>query len=473
MPVRNDPSLKPTKSTCATPTATVATTASTAKPAPTDAEDLARPPAAPARHLSLDALNHARASLRLSLVPSVLTNDQAFDVVGVLAGLPVADFRNVIDEMSRAPHLERVYRALRPSEQTTFVDLLARKGVVGFELARPPPPASPRAPTPPSSPPILRDDPHLAQPLRDVIFIRNSTAVRQYNDDYAAYRACYQEAAQNTKSIGELRALGPISAPQTPEHAPGLSYDDPSSIKYERLRGSNSADVRTAVVVADQARALTGRPVAGVSVGVEAKVMVTLAKVGVGAEGSLRRTADGRTEAKGTPAVQVKVDGVTIKATDDVFAVTAEIDRVKAKALSGPKDAGAEVLIDGNGGSVVLGNKGVKLSATAAATTVKAAFNGDSMEFGVAKEMEAKNELGGIKLELGAFVGLQGVSNDDADAFVSTSEVGFFDAPPELARGKSWSALPTDTRADYEGLGWSAQEWAAALDLEKATRRAL
>ncbi|MDP2344509.1 MAG: hypothetical protein Q8O67_26385 [Deltaproteobacteria bacterium] len=473
MPVRNDPTPK------TAPKTTTTTTTAPIEPRPAaaiddDAEDIGKLNAAPEKHLSAIDLDRARGELRRSFAPQHMTEKEAFAVVGKLAGLPAADFKSVVGDMARGPELEKLVAALSPADKQTFMSLLANKGMVGVEpSASPPASRSPRAPTAPTSPAILRDDPKLPPAMREVILKQNIESVQTYNKDYSAYREDYQEAVKSTKSIGELRAIGPMVAPQTPEHAPGLAYNDPNNIKYEAARGPNVMDPETTGIVADQARVLSGRPVAGMSFTLEGKAMLTVGNmVGVGYEGSIKRTADGRTETKGNLAAQVKPGPLTVKATEEQVTVAAERGDVKVKAIAGKKGVGAEVLVDGNGGSLTISDKaGLRGTATSGGVTIKGGFNGDSMEFGVSKEFKLKNDYVELKVEGGGSAGLQGVTEADADAFVSTGEVGFFDAPPELARGKSWKALPAETRADYERQGWTEKEWSSAVDLESVKRR--
>jgi general secretion pathway protein D len=120
------------------------------------------------------------------------------------------------------------------------------------------------------------------------------------------------------------------------------------------------------------------------------------------------------------------------------------------------------------GSSITVDNgKGRELEGDFGAVSGKAGFNGDN----VSASMKVGHELGtdDTKLELEFEAGFvaQGVTRADRDAFVSTSDVGFYDTPPELQRGKNWSTLPADVKRAYVAQGWSEQEWADAASLKK------
>jgi len=184
-----------------------------------------------------------------------------------------------------------------------------------------------------------------------------------------------------------------------------------------------------------------------------------------------------KTEAAVTPSAQLKTEGVSVKGSKDGLTASAEGPTGKFKGVINDEGSiAAEITVSDEGqetgGGFALDNKeGFKASVTHDSITGTAGFNGDSMSYGIGKEFAFDVGAGEVEAEVSAEVALQGVTKEDRDAFVSDSEVGFFDAPPELARGKGWDSLSAETRGHYENLGWTQKEWATAADLARATRR--
>lgn len=468
MPVRND-----TK----TPTNSKTTTTKLPTPAETKAAEAAAKAKAEegAEDIAGGATTSTKAEKRLPSNESkaignevnrhldkgtTLAREDADALAGKLGRLPAADFKDVMNDVASQPgKLEKLMNAMTPEVRSAFITMMVTKGYVGVEPAAPTPsPKSLKAPTPPPAPAMLRDDPKLPPAVRDMIVKEDISRAQSYKESYESYRASYQTAVKNTKSVGELRALGPQSPPASPEHLPGAKYNDPNNIKYEQTRGANVPDVETNAAIGEQMRRLTGRPNAGdISFTLEGKLLL---KIGppheaaeiLGVEGKAKLT-DGHLHAHKTGVVGTMIQGAFVETTGHDTTV-------------GYEQHGA-------GGSVTVGEEGVSAKGKAGGVVVKGGISGEnemSLAAGVSKEIPL-GSMGAVEGEVLVGAGVQGVTEEDAEQFASTSEVGFFDTPPELGRGKSWASLPEETKKSYELQGWTEKEWSTASDLEKAKRR--
>jgi hypothetical protein len=330
-----------------------------------------------------------------------------------------------------------------------------QKGAVSAQPGATMPKTSPHAPVPPQVPALLRDDASAAPAVRRAILDENLARVADYKARYADYRDAYHHAVEHAPDVGALRDVGPIVASTLPSNLPGAPLSSDANRAYLDARGRNDDDRATAQIVADRFRRLSGREVAGMSFSGESEVSFKLESD----EGPRLEVGFHREATLGPDGDIEKSFGLSGKAGLEHAAATVDHDGV-----------GIEVEHHGNG--VAVSDEGVELKGSFEGITGKAGFGGDRMSFGVGAETEFK--LAGLdaKLEVGASVGLQGVTAEDRAMFVSTSQVGFFDTPPELLRGKAWSSLPAVVRADYELQGWTAAEWTKKADLARFARRA-
>ena len=479
MPVRND--TKPTTTTTTkaqapktpTPAETKAAEAAAKAKAEEGAEDIGGPQT-PAKKPSMSSTEVERTKGDIS---KALITGETDVVMDKLMKLPPADAKAEFEKIAADP--DKLATMMEGDNKLAFLQLMTSRGYVGVEPAvAQPTSTSPRAPQPPAAQSMYRDDAKLPAPLREALLNENITAAKQYKEDFADYRDAYRSAVTDSKTMGELRGLGPMAQPATPEHLPGAKMQDPNNLKYEAARGHNRDDVDTMGLVADQARRLSGRPIAGdISFGIDAKVMVTLDGYGYGADASAKTSVKGPNKVSVTPTMQVKEGAVTVKANaEGTLTTTIEQDTAKVKITTGDHIIGGEVSNTVGGDKIGISaqlddKKGFKGGVTVDGIGVKGQYNGDSMGFGVSREFELKGGGAGVKGEVGFNVGMQGVTEADADSFVSDRQTGFFYTPPELARGKSWSSLSDDDRRDYENLGWSEKEWSTRVDLERAKRR--
>ncbi len=388
--------------------------------------------------------------------------ENAAAVVDAMVKMPRADFKALVDELATDPvRMAKFAAALEqdPETKATFVSLLEKKGYVSVEPAQSPPvPGSPRSPASPAGPAMLRDDPNLPTAIRQLVADEDISRAQSYKKDFDAYRKDYRAAVEGAATVGELRVLGPMAAPQSPEQLPGLTnLQDPNNVKYQAARGLDVEDIDTRVLLADQMRRLTGRPVAGdMSFTLEGKLLLKIgpphtAAAIVGVEGAARFEKGKDQQVTGHVVRGVTVGGAVVESGgNDVVA-----------GYHGHDNAAA-VKVDAEG-MAVIGNVG--------GFAGKVGLKGAEMSVGLGVNKSVDFGVGGVEAELIASVGFQGVTAQDSEAFVSTSQVGFFDKPPEIARGKSWSSLPEETRRTYEHQGWSDKEWSTAVDLQKGARR--
>jgi hypothetical protein len=370
-----------------------------------------------------------------------------------LAALPAADCREVLADPGR---LERILDTIDDDDRPLLLDVLVRKGVVDAQPAAPVSTTSPRAPRPPAAPALLRDDPTSAPALRRAVLEENLARVAHYQAHFAAYRDAYRDAVAAADDVGALRDLGPLVPSALPRDLPGVPLASDAQRLYRDARGRAEHDPATMQAVADRLRRLGGRAIAGMSLTGEGEAALVL-----GENDGARIDVGGKVEASVAP------DG-----TVDHHVVGA------GKAALGPVAAGVEhghvgveVAIHGTG--IAVRDEQLALKVHVGALDGKASFGGDRMSFDIAVEHEIA-WFAGAAVRFGAAgrIGLQGVTVDDLAGFASTRAVGFFDTPPELGRGRSWSSLPVVVRADYERLGWTAEEWTKKADLARPVPRA-
>jgi hypothetical protein len=374
-------------------------------------------------------------------------------LLGDLARLPAADCRDVLDDQTR---LERILGVVDGDDRTLLLDLLTKKGVVAAQPASPTASTSPHAPTPPRAPALLRDDPAAAPALRRAILDENLARVAAYREQYASYRTSWRDAIADADDVAALRDLGPLAPSALPATLPGAPLDAEAQRRFLDARGRSDADVDATRAVADRFRALTGRAIAGTSFTAELEASVVLgdphaahAELGgkleatLANDGTLHPHAAGAAKAGLEYAVATREHGQT----------------------------GVDVAVHGNG--VAVTEKQVALKGHVGVVVGQATFAGDRMDFSLGLEAE-RTLADGVDLKLGvaAKAGLQGVNGFDAAGFTSTSDIGFFDTPPELVRGRTWSSLPAVIRADYERQGWTSGEWAKKAAFARFTRRA-
>jgi len=433
------------------------------------------------------------------------STEQADEAAMALIRLPNADYADSIKALAAQPgQLEKLLDRVSPQVRDGLVRRLSVAGVLHAAPAPAPPVVSPRAPTPPPSPPIFKDDPALPKSLRQLAVDENVAKMPAFREQVAAYREQYGAAVDNAKSIAELRALGPMHPPQAPESLPTTTTtpaDVKLNAKYQDARGLDVIDTKMTTKVADKIRGLSGHAVAGISVKVEGKAMVTLGNVSkVGLDLSVGRAADGTvsggaTGRGGIGSAEVAVDMVEGKVEGKVGAggldVTVNEDGVEVESSSsGPsaygdkpveaKEAKGGVTITKTGGSVSaeLGgtgggvafdkDKGVTFEGKLAGLGGKGTFNGDGMSYAMGIEKEFGTDDFKVELEAEGEVGLQGVTKFDRDAFISTG-VGFFERPSELGQ-KSWNKLSPEKRTEYGLQAWTEKEWNTANDLARPLR---
>jgi hypothetical protein len=436
----------------------------------------------------------------------------------LLNQLPARDFNEAMRKAGEDPEgLQRMLGAMSPHYRDGLANRMRQTGLVEVQPA--PGPAPPGiGPTPPRAPALLKDDPALPRPLRDLAFAQNEAAAQQYGKEFRAYREAYGKAVDATKTTGELRALGPMQPPQIPENNPTKSgvMDTTYSAAYRKARGVTEIDVKKQEKVANKIKKLTGKPVAGISLEGKFKFLAELksgASVGVevtakrGADGtsSVGATAQGKagpieveldhtgkvkgglkagplkasidTDGKvragvsveGAGSIEVGEDGVELEYEEDdkrieldgksVVKLNAELTRDRFKG-------GA--VVAGYGGALGLDrDKGVEVDVTLGDTLqISANARANGVGYGVALKRE--KEIGAVKVqaEVGGSVDFQGLDEETIRAFASDIKGDFYDAP-ELAAGKSWQKLRPDVRAHYEAIGWNEADWEKARAMKQ------
>jgi hypothetical protein len=443
---------KQTTSTPSTPTTSAPTTSTPASTSMEEATDsLPTQPSTSTstststpKTLSESERKRVEGDLRRSFAPTVLDAGRGADIVKLLEKLPPQDFAAVVGQMAADGRLERLTDSLDAKGSARLMSLLESNGVVDavpITQAK----ASPTAPQPPMPPHLVKVDAGAPPALRALAEEHNIAAAKAYRAAFDDYLVAYNTAVDDAKSVGALRALGPPTEPTLPASMPGA----PSASAQTSFREAGVAvlDSDTMEHVANRIRELTGKPIAGSTFTLEASAFVKL--------------ADGLAVG-GTAGASLSPTGI-----DADSAAAAELtDSTGGIAL----DQDGTLTIEGDAGVVDVGvdlnaEDGVTVKGGMGPLEGSARFNGDEMEFGVGLSKEVK--VGKVEAEIGieARMGLQGVTAEDAAAFVSTSDVGFFDVPPELKQGKDWTKLSSSTRAHYEALGWTAKEWGAARDL--------
>ncbi len=438
-----------------------------------------------------DVVDAAVATARRAQIPLFVTADGANAAALQLLRLPNADLKDAVIGLAGAnsEKFGQLLAAVDDSTRDVLVRRLEHSGVLSSTAALATP-VPPRAPTPPPGPSLLKDDPALPAPLRNLALQHNLATTRAYVEAYGVYREQYGAAVDGAKSVASLRAMGPAAGPALPSNLPAVGsriQDSRANAAYREARGDTVSDVDMSTRVADKLRTLTGRPVAGISFTLEGKAMVTLSGVsGYGATVGITRHADGSVDGKaaahlsilgqegsidtdGTLSAEGHVGDVGYKVDDDGVEVETSSTGPDGSSSSGMVTVGKHrVGVGAMGSSITVDNgKGLELEGDFGAVSGKAGFNGDN----VSASMKVGHEFGtdDTKLELEFEAGFvaQGVTRADRDAFVSTSDVGFYDTPPELQRGKNWSTLPADVKRAYVAQGWSEQEWADAASLKK------
>lgn len=444
----------------ATTTTTTTTKAMTKAPAKAteakadDADVIAMPTKAapqPERRLPERERNAITTDLR-HLFQRTVGAPEAEAMIALLAKLPAADFREVAGEIAARPEkFAQLMQNAPEGLRDQLTRMMVAKGLVSAAPGAVPAPVGAKAPTPPAAPALLRDDVNAPPALRELILEENLRRVGDYRAQYAEYREAYGEAVDASGSVAALRALKPMAPSQLPDTMPGAPIASAANKAYQEARGLQAADVDMNKVVADRASRLAGHDVMGISVKGELGLKVALGehlKIGGKVEGAVG--PDGEVEVEEGAEVAVEHSSVSVKTDGDEFGI--EVD-------------GGVV-----GGGVSVGKDGVELHGKLDGVTGKAKFNGDSMGFGVGVEEEFTfGSLHG-DIEGGFEIELQGADGEQSRAFASTSEVGFYDAPPELAKGTAWTSLPESARARYEQLGWSEAEWKGAADLARFSR---
>lgn len=483
-------------------TTPVTDTSATSKPAPAaggddHVEDLAtaqtKVTAAVVKRAPPETVAAAEKLVDTSLQSSPST-EQADEAAMALIRLPNADYADSMKALAAQPgQLEKLLANVTPQVKDGLVRRLSIAGVLHAAPAPAPPVVSPRAPTPPSSPTILKDDPSLPNSLRQLAVDENVAKMPAFREQVAAYREQYGAAVDNAKSIAELRALGPMHPPQAPEQLPstkGLA-DTKLNVQYQHARSLDVPDNAMTAKVADKARVLTGHAVAGISFKAEAKGMVTLSGVaGAGLDVSVGRAADGTVSGGATVrgkvgSAEVAVDMVEGKVEGKLGAsglVESSSDgppgygdqptaskEAKGGVTITKTGAGINAEIGGTGGGVSFDkDKGVTLEGKVSGLGGKGTFNGDNMSFAMGIEKEFGTDDFKVEVEGEVEVGLQGVTKFDRDGFISTG-VGFFERPSEIGQ-KSWDKLSPEKRTEYGLQAWTEKEWNTANDLARPLR---
>jgi hypothetical protein len=444
-----------------TPTTSSPSTTSTAAPSapkasvPEDAEALpstSSPAPNATKHATPEQAASATAAAKA--LTSSSSSEQVDAATLKLVQLPNADFAAAMKSIAAEPGALEALLA-KSNNKDQLMQRLVSSGVLHTQPASlEPKPA--KGPTPPPGPTLLKDDPSLPKSLRDLALKENLAKLPAYEKQHAAYAAQYKAAVDGAKSVAEVRAMGPPREPALPAMMPSTSghIDHHVQDAWANARKGDGVDVIDKNYGQEKARELSGLPRTGLSLGLGAKVEVEL-------NGASKFGLEGKLEdGKGSAAVIAGAGPLSGSVDNEgKTELELEFDAIKGKA----SDDGFEF----EGGVVSAGfdkEKGASIGVEVAGVDVGGTYNGDKISYsvGVKKEVAIGDVKVGVELE--GEVGIQGVTKADSDAFVSTSQVGFYDTPPEL-KTKSWAQLPADLKTAYVQQMWTEKEWNSARSL--------
>ncbi|HEY1097636.1 MAG TPA: hypothetical protein VGF99_01860 [Myxococcota bacterium] len=500
-----------TASTSSTANSSKTTQTSAPPPADHDVETLPSPstPSTPStRRASPEEIAAAK-----SAAANVTDEASAEDAGVKLLRLPNADFAATIKDIASEPgRLEKILEKAPPQVKESVQRRLVRSGVLQPAVTPPSTPVPPKAPQPPAAPVVLKDDASLPPVLRQLAADENTAKLEPWKKEQAAYREAYATAVDNTKSIAELRALGPMQAPNAPANQPSTTgaIGGPYNAQYEKARGTDVVDHEMMTRVADKGRELSGKPVAGLSFKVAGEAMFTLSDVSkFGVDVEVGRSASGRTETgitghlgaggaqvgvndKGEFEGEVEVGDYKVAIDKDGVAIDVKSDGPptpgssktghdkkgddSATALGGVVVGKDKVGAKGGMGGTEVGvafskEKGFEAELTMGVVGGKGAFNVDQMSYGM--KVGKKIDGGDYQVELAveAEMSLQGVTKADRDAFVSASDIGFFTKPSPEVLKTPWAKLPDDVKKAFENQLWTEADWNKARDLAAPLKR--
>lgn len=436
-----------------------------------------------------------------------------------LIKLKNADLGEVVTRLAtdKPEQFAALWSAAPESTRDTLLRRLSHAGVLSQTPPMTPPDGSvgPRAPTPPTGPALFNDNADLPGPLRDAALQRNLTLVNDYKRQFQAYREEYRAAVDDAPSVAALRALGPMAQPALPENIPSTSRayrNDSYNAAYLDARGRTVEDNEMQIHIADRVRMLTGRPVAGLSLSLKGSALVTLSGItSFGGSVGISRDAAGNISGSASASGSVTAAGMSVSgsvnhqgkvagriggaAGDGSVSTDGEVvnvgitnrepprygsspdptpgtapapDNVAVNVRVGAHHVGASVGRGGKSLGVDIDNRtGLTIATGQGPLSSTSTFNGDSISQMVRGELRMGDpEDAGFVFSAEATATAQGVTEVDRAGFVSTSDVGFYDTPPELEAGKKWSSLPSSTRMAYEAQGWTEAEWQSRKSLK-------
>jgi hypothetical protein len=462
--IRNDARTATTNSTTnsTTNTTTKPTKTTTAPKTTATANDdvEAMPATAPkttatttAKHLPADELARQTKAIDAATSKGPLDEKARGALIRDLTALPAADFRAVMSDQAR---VQKLMSAVDGDDRATVLGVFVKKGVVGVEPSDQTPPTSPFAPVPPQVPGLLRDDTSAAPALRQAILDENLGRVAIYKEQFSEYVDAYHDAVDEAPTMSALRDLGPRAVSRLPVDMPGVATNSAENRAYRNARGLLDIPNATNERIFDRRHRLNDTDVAGTSLTGEAELALM-----VGPKKGPQAAIGGKVEGTVGPDLHVETGahGLVGGFAKDDFGVTIDHN-------------GAFVGLGVVGFGVHANEKELTLDGKLGPVTGSAGLGEDRMSFGMGVAVHPHVAGASVHAGIGAKATYQGVKSADRASFRSSSHVDFFDSPPELTSGRSWSSLPAEVRSEYAQLGWTDGEWTKKADLARFARRA-
>jgi hypothetical protein len=401
------------------------------------------------------AYEKIRGYLGTSLKDWAVTDGDVRRIHEQLDRLPSKDYQQVMERMERNGLLEKYVKEMGPEAKQAFLAQAEHKGAVSRE---PVGKVNPAPCEPPAGPVLYRNDPKLPPCVRELVHEKNLEAKQAYYDAHAAYVQRYAERVMQTKTLGELRALGEPVAPLAVSE-PGVTGAHPEAKRFQKSWAQvSSADTRSQAYIAVSNR------VADLQ--------------GAARPGSLQLKLEA--EVKGG------LFGVDFKGGTE--AVVTQDGQVRGEGLKGGVEKklaeGVTVGVEGGSsgstkGTVTLGPEGMQLTADTEGTArmelnasggagAYAETNGHQGTFGGGATYTHKVGNGAAEAKVSIGVTMQGSRPERAQDVASREEGTLFGPLPELDQGLSWDAIPRERRERMQRAGWSAAQWTAELQKKRA-----
>lgn len=381
--------------------------------------------------------------LTRSLEHWAITDGDVKAVHTALGTLPPGAYREALERMERDGLLRTYVGEQDAGARLAFLEQAESKGMLQRLKGAP----ASGALGYPGEPDFFRNDSKLPGPVRDAVSAHAIQAGQGFYRAHAEYLDRYIRAANEARSLAELRALGEPRGAYLKEKALGLEWKDPARERYEQAwrQGIGTLESRSRAyqAVSARQRELAGQRPAG-SLQLTGKAEASHQGLKLGAEARL--DTRGRAEVKGEGGIELKGGPVSLEVTRDSKGETKSELEVDLGLLSFTQGTDGE-------GKLSIG-VGRHLEAFVA-------LNAREGEFGGGLAAKAEKGATGAKLEAG--FSMKGLQAGQAGRAVDGRHPGLFTPPPELGTKTAWDALPEPRRALLAQYGWSREEWTRRL----------